>query len=171
MNISQFRKFIVRPTLHYIDLYSPAAENILIGSATHESAGLEYISQITNGSMNDLGPGIGPYQIEHDTHVDQFDNYLNFPGNKKLLDRVLMLRGGWPDEDHQLATNFTYATAIARVKYYRDAEPLPDAGDLNGLAWYWKRVFNTMAGAGTVEKFIADYRHYSANDGALIYAE
>lgn len=171
MNIAQFRIHVVRPTLRHLDLYSPAAENLLIGTAVHESGGLEYIDQITNSDPNNLGPAVSPYQIEDATRRDQYDNYLRYPSNEVLRGRVGSMLAVWPHHFHQLATNLAYATAIARIKYWRDAKPLPDASDLNGLAWYWKRVYNTMHGAGTPEKFISDFSHHNANDGALVWAE
>jgi len=39
--------------------------------------------------------------------------------------------------------------------------PLPDAGDLGGLARYWKRYFNTPKGAGTAAGFIESYRRFN----------
>ena len=53
-----------------------------------------------------------------------------------------------------------YAAAVCRVLYFRAPDPLPDAGDLDGLAKYWKRFFNTRDGAGTVAEFVSDYRRY-----------
>lgn len=56
---------------------------------------------------------------------------------------------------HNLITDLAYATAMARLVYYRRPEPLPEAHDLDGLARYWKAHFNTDLGAGTVEGFLS----------------
>ena len=63
-------------------------------------------------------------------------------------------------ESEQMVWNLAYATAMARVKYYRDSEPLPDASDIPALAAYWKRVFNTPLGKGTEEEFINNYNRF-----------
>ena len=39
-----------------------------------------------------------------------------------------------------------YATAVARLIYWRVPRPLPAASDLDGLAAYWKTHYNTAAG-------------------------
>ena len=57
--------------------------------------------------------------------------------------------------DDQLIWNLAYASAVARLIYYRRPEPLPRADDLPALAEYWKAHFNTAAGKGTPADFIA----------------
>ena len=49
-----------------------------------------------------------------------------------------------------------YGAAICRLCYYRAPGALPDEGDPEGQARYWKRYYNTPLGAGTVEKYIAE---------------
>jgi hypothetical protein len=66
---------------------------------------------------------------------------------------VAQLAGERPRHD-QLAWNLGYATAIARLVYYRRPEPLPHADDLAGLARYWKVHFNSHLGAGAPEDFL-----------------
>jgi len=52
----------------------------------------------------------------------------------------------------QLVHNLAYATAIARVIYWRRPEALPEAAA--GLAKYWKDHYNTHLGAGKEKDFI-----------------
>ena len=59
-----------------------------------------------------------------------------------------------------LVTNLSYATAIARIVYWRAPEPLPEHADIDGLAEYWKAHFNTIEGAGEAEDFVRLYRKH-----------
>ena len=152
MDASQFRVEVVRPVLVHLGFHSAAAENLLVGTALHESGGLRWLRQLGGG------PAFGIYQIEPSTHDDIWRNYLRF--RPRLNDRVARLAANEPTRPEQLITNLAYATAIARVHYLRVPAPLPDADDLGGLARYWKRHFNTPKGAGTVAGFIESYRRF-----------
>ncbi len=152
MDASQFRAEVVRPVLVHLGLHSAAAENLLVGTALHESGGLRWLRQLGGG------PAFGVYQIEPATHDDIWRNYLRF--RPRLNEQVARLAASEPTRPEQLVTNLAYATAIARVHYLRVPAPLPDAGDLGGLARYWKRHFNPAKGAGTAAAFIDPYRHF-----------
>ena len=52
--------------------------------------------------------------------------------------------------DENLATNLMYGAAVSRLCYYRKAEALPEAGDIEGQGQYWKAHYNTLLGKGTV---------------------
>ncbi len=139
----QFRRLVIRPALRAIGLCSPAAERLLLGTALTES-GLRRLHQVD-------GPALGIFQIEPATHADVWANYLAYREN--LASRVASLASEQPRLD-QLVWNLAYATAIARLIYYRRPEPLPAADDLAGLARYWKAHFNTALGAGSAEDFL-----------------
>lgn len=145
----QFRALIVRPTLERLGQYSPAAEALLLGTAVVES-GLTYLVQ--HGG----GPALGVYQVEPATHDDVFVNFLN--ARSRLREQVIATSQfksmvGTPPA-RQMVANLAYATAIARQVYWRQPEPLPAAGDIEGLARYWKDHFNTRAGAGRRVDFV-----------------
>ncbi len=153
LDVKQFREYVVRPTLKYLDPeipYSVAAENLLIGTAVHESQ-LTYLHQLGGG------PACGLFQIEPATELDNWDNYLQYRDD--LQDKVNDLRGLL---DLDLTANLPYQVAMARVKYWRSPVSLPQAGDIVGLANIWKQVYNTPLGAGTVEQFIDHYPGVSA---------
>ena len=155
----QIREYIIRPTLREMDLWSQAAENLLAGTAAHESNGFRAIHQYGSG------PALSWYQIEPATHDDLWLNTM--PGLRRRLPRaVLVLEGmiarryqGTPPSEY-LLHNLVYATAICRLLYWRAPGALPDAADLAGLAAYWKRYYNTAAGAGVESDWLDAYAKY-----------
>jgi hypothetical protein len=163
MNVIQFRRFVIDPVLHTLDLHSPAAVALMLGTAIHESGGLSYLDQITGrggaAADDELGPAIGFYQMEPATHDDLFENFLRFPKRKQLLDLVLQYRAPMPGKHKQLL-NPIYATAVARAQYYRARPPLPAAGDWEGIAGYWKEHWNTPAGKGTTSEFLTNWHRF-----------
>lgn len=153
LNVPQLREYVIRPTLIHLGLYSPAAENLLIGTALQESH-LTYIDQLAPGP----GPAYGLCQMERATHDDIWEHYLRF--NPALKVRVEQMIAPWPsDRLFQMHTNNGYAFGMARVHYLRVPAPLPAADDVVGLARYWKRYYNTLKGKGTVDEFVENYRH------------
>jgi len=160
LDVKQFRELVVRPTLEQIDLWSEAAENLVVGTAVQESR-LCFLKQKGGG------PALGVYQPEPATHADVWVNFLRFRSGlarkvKALAPSNGMLVGSPPPHPShtQLITNLAYATAICRVIYYRRPEPLPAADDIPGLAAYWKQHYNTPRGAGTAMEWEDNYRRY-----------
>ncbi len=152
MIVSQFRGWIIRPVLIKLGMYSEAAENLLVGTALHESAAFKYIAQYPTG------PAKGYYQMEPATLRDLYDNYLVYRREHcDIMDsfkiEVLGLEGN-------LAANPTYATAAARLQYWRVKEPLPKADDIEGLARYYKKYWNTEAGKATPQQFVDAYKKH-----------
>lgn len=155
--VEQFRVFIVQPTLHYLGNHSPAAEELLMGTVAQESH-FKFLDQLDRDGEMFLGPAIGFYQMEQLTHDDIWENFLKY--HQDLAAKILRLKGDLPAELHPLLGNLYYATAMARVLYYRQKEELPAATDLQGLAHYWKRYYNTTSGAGTVDQFVKNYKQH-----------
>ena len=151
MITKHFRNYIIRPTLKAMDMWTPTAENLLLGTAIHESGGLEKIKQDGNG------PALGYYQMEPDTLDDLYENYLRFrPNKKKLLDQFKIQA---LSNKINLRGNQLFATAAARLQYYRVPEAIPEA--IYSQAAYWKKYWNTEKGAGTVQKYMGDWNHWS----------
>lgn len=148
IDAKQLKLYVIVPTLARLGLYSDAAVNLLLGTCAQESQMGTYLKQIN-------GPALGIYQVEPATHKDIFDNYLKYKPD--LLGIVLSL-GTY--NDNSLITNLAYATAVARIKYLRAPDKLPDDNDVTGLANYWKKYYNTPLGAGQPQEFINNYRKY-----------
>ena len=147
ISIPQFRELILKPALTVVDAYSPAAEELVLGTALQESR-LEFIKQLGGG------PALGLFQMEPNTHEDIWVNYLAY--NDELADKVKSLAAPTTANHpsaNELIGNMWYAAAMCRVHYRRVPEALPAAGDVPGMAAYWKEYYNTYLGAGTEEEY------------------
>ena len=156
MDALEFLTETVRPVLQDMGLYSPTAEKLLLMTACHESMGFRYKVQMGGG------PARSYYQIEPETALkDLYDTY--FPHRP---DRAALLERFTPDDTPpaEALMNDRYATAAARLIYARRPEALPEFNDDEGLAHYWKEFWNTALGAGTIEKFLADWARYKPAD-------
>lgn len=150
INARDLRKFIIKPALVAIDLYSPEAEELVLATAIHESEMGFYLHQVE-------GPALGIYQMEPQTYVDCYDNFLKF--NPRLLDKILSyLKYSELPEPARLISDLSLATIMCRIKYFRAPARLPsNINDIYGLAHYWKQYYNTELGSGTVDKFVKSY--------------
>ena len=63
----------------------------------------------------------------------------------------------WTQSSWEDLTKPLYSGLAARLFLVKIPAPIPS--DLPGQAAYWKRYYNTVAGKGTVEKFIEDVQH------------
>lgn len=151
MDARQLRKEVIAPVLDVLGLWSRAAENLLLGTAAVESQLGHYLRQKGGG------PALGIYQMEPATHNDLIVNYLDHPKRFALKESVFSwaVSRGLASE---MVWNLAYATAMARVHYYRVPEALPNAEDVAGMASYWKAHYNTHLGAGTAAKFVSAYQ-------------
>ena len=159
MNVCHFKTHIIEPTLHAIGMHSESAVQILLGTAAKESMGFQYLKQLGGG------PALGLYQIEPDTLAGTYEHYLKFRSELKAQVNALIGLPGAQNYDpvymqRQLICNLDYATAIARIKYYRADGPLPAADDITGMAAYWKKNYNTPGGLGTEQEWIDFYNKY-----------
>ena len=151
INPKDLKKHIIEPTLEYLNMYSDSAVNLILGTAAVESDLGYYLRQ--KGSEGDTG-AFGIYQMELATCDDIYDNYLKYrPELKSSIDSILT----FAELGEPLIYNLQYATAMARVHYYRVPAPLPDPDDKVGLANYWKDHYNSHLGKGTPEKFLEKY--------------
>jgi len=137
----QFRDLVTR-VLKGARLYSPAAVNLLLGTAAQESQFGTYLRQLGKGEA------LSAFQIEE----------ITFRDLRSRMDDICPTIRDW--NFLQLEWDLRAAIVVARLKYRSIPAPLPAADNLPGLAAYWKQWYNTPLGAGTVEQFVRNYRKY-----------
>jgi hypothetical protein len=150
VDIDQFRLYVVRPALQRIDLWSLAAENLVLGTGLIES-GLEFVDQIDFNKRP--GPAYGLFQMEQPTYDDIWDNFLS---SRPMLSAKLKSMAGFdelvrPPVSELWGNNF-FSAAMCRVHYLRVPAPLPAPIDADAMAVYWKRYYNTPLGKGSESK-------------------
>lgn len=142
----------MRPSLLSIDLWSKSAENLLLLTALVESE-LTYLKQVPKG------PALGVFQIERKT----FNDILTYLERKKSLSEKI-LRACNLDSlittDKRFIGNLAYQCIIARVFYLRFEEALPDYNDVEGLATYHKKYYNTHLGKADINESIKTFEKY-----------
>ena len=149
IDVYQFRKYLLEPVLDQMELHSDAAVELLLGTAIQES-NLTFLRQLGDG------PALGVFQMEPATHDDIWENYLlHRPELAARVARTTRYPGIGMAAD--MVGNFWYATAMARIHYLRVPKALPEPGDVEGMAHYWKDYYNTLLGAGTVDEYIENW--------------
>lgn len=151
MRHEDLREYVIRPVLEDMKMHTEAAENILVMIAAHESHMGTYLKQTK-------GPACGIYQIEPRTEQDVWDTYLTKHGSRHL-DKVERYKARTSSKLN-LCANLPYQTALARIILWRISEPLPAANDLEGLARYAKKHWNTEGGAATWEDYLQAYLRF-----------
>ena len=133
-----FQYSIIQPTLRHLGLWSLAANELLLGTALIES-NLIHRRQLG-------GRARGFFQMEPATHNDIWENFLKY--RAQVGDRVKqLLTSERDDKIVELEVNDKYACAMARVHYLRVSAPPPQAGDVAGMAAYWKNLLQYTAGS------------------------
>ncbi len=151
---------IIRCTLQQLDMYTPAAEELLIGTAAHESHLGHWLMQYPHG------PARGLYQMEPATEADIWNKYLHY--RPERAEKITRLTGVTKPSILNLQFNPIYSTAMARLHYRRVSDPLPAADDLTALAHYWDQHYNCNPHKGFPDQFIADYRRLVVADPRVV---
>ena len=126
-------------------LYSEDAVDLVYKTGNAET-GYRHLKQMGGG------PAIGFWQVEPATLIDIIDNYVKYrPG---LAEGLKSLGFNKSDMETRVMSNIALQAVFCRLKYKRDKYPLPKANDLKEQAEYWKRVYNTHLGKGTVKHFM-----------------
>jgi hypothetical protein len=156
IDFNQFKEHVVIPTLKYLDSeipYSEEAVDLLMLTCAHESTGGTYLRQ---KGMTGTEGAFGVYQMELHTEWDIECNFLTFRKKlEELIEDISSVPVGEP-----LITNLAYATAMARVHYWRVPEALPSKDDtryMSKLGIYAKKYYNTPLGKATSSKYVTDY--------------
>tara|TARA_Y100000593_G_scaffold42438_1_gene81295 strand:- start:2535 stop:3005 length:471 start_codon:yes stop_codon:yes gene_type:complete len=141
-------KEIVEHALYKIDCYSDDALALVVRTGMAESG---YRALKGYGEGN---PAIGFWQIEPATLYDMMMNYLNY--RKKYRDALEGLGMEFRGDDIEISviSNMAVQAALCRLHYRRDRNPIPSWDDIEAQGLYWKRVYNTPKGRGTVKHFV-----------------
>lgn len=131
--------------------YSKDAEELLLLTAAQESHLGGYIKQVE-------GPALGIFQMEPRTDQDIHENFL--PHNPPLLSRVCDFIPKGFGRIEGLQWDLGYQIVMARMQYWRQSEPLPPYKEVERMAQYWKKWYNTEAGKGTVEEAVSNYKKF-----------
>jgi hypothetical protein len=140
---------LIKSTLLPLNLYSPAAEELLMATCAQESLMGKYRHQVN-------GPAIGIFQMEPGDFNDIWQNFLKY--QSRLGDEIAALASTQPPRPIEMQDNDPFAIAMARVHYYRVPHPLPDPSNLEALWTYYKTYYNSMLGAATREQFVTNYK-------------
>lgn len=160
MDPADFLTGVIRPTLEVLHKehpeirYDESVEELLLGTAVHESMGLECLFQRGGG------PALGLYQIEPETHESIWDHYLKYRQGLASTVRGFASQHTFTRSNNylnnELVTNLAYATVIARLVYLPIPKKIPN--DLQGRAEYWDRYYNRNPLHGTPQEFVDNYR-------------
>ncbi|AZE06595.1 hypothetical protein [Pseudomonas chlororaphis] len=130
---SELCRYVIRPTLIYLGNHSRTAESLLLGIAASQSA--------LGSALHDRR-GHGLYRIAEPRHQALWDHYLALDPERASLVRGLASQHAFLSSPHlELTVNLRYATAIAWLLVEEQNTPLPEAGDLLGMARIWKQIF------------------------------
>ncbi|MEQ8803953.1 hypothetical protein [Haliea sp.] len=105
------REQVIRPTLKYLGVWTPASEDFLLQSA---------VSAPELGLFSARNTGLGLFHITAAQHRDIWDRYLAFrPDMASRVRGLASQRAFLSDPDSELQTNLSYCTAIAWLLYQR----------------------------------------------------
>ena len=137
-------KEIVEETLYRLDMYSDDALELVMNTGWAES-GYRALRQLN-------GPAIGFWQVEMATVQDTLDKYVAY--RPHIEDKLASLGLDEENLEFSILSNISLQAAFCRLKYRRDSQPIPPWDNLKDQANYWKRVYNTSLGKGTIEHFL-----------------
>ena len=152
----ELRILVIRPTLQHlgeIGVQVDAAENLLLGTAAQES-GLGFHLKLSRTQ------GLGIYRISPRTHTNIWDKYLVDSPELASAVRGLASQQEFLSNPHaELATNLSYATAIAWMVFKRADKALPAANDVQGLGEYLALHYHHRPKA-SAEEFVRNYKRF-----------
>jgi len=141
----EYLSMVVEAGLYVIQhTINPDAKELILGTIAIESDFGQYRMQINGGAL-------GICQIERPTFEwlkEKYQEKLPFIRPIHFIDL----------EDNDLAS-----VIFCRLKYLSIPYALPSGSDVELMAAYWKRWYNTYEGAGKKEDFIKRYNRHVNN--------
>ena len=158
MNKNQLRK-LIKDVLEEFELYSRDAEELLMLTCAVESNLGHYIEQLNNG------PAMGIFQCEPLTLEDVMKYIFKKGASSGNWNRISHFTHNLDSDlpkNSQLVfkSNLLLQILIARIHYIRFPEAIPSYTDIQRLAEYWKKYYNTSLGKGTVEGALNAYKRF-----------
>ena len=136
---------IIKLALKHLDLDSEDARSLIYATGKAES---DYKTLQQYGG----GPALGFFQMEPNTAIDIWDNYVMY--RPKYRDKLYALGFDEGALEFCLLSNIGLQAALCRLHYRRVPSALPKANNLEAQAKYWKSFYNTEKGKGTIEHFM-----------------
>ena len=156
----ELSNLVIRPALNHLGEPNDRvqiAEKLLLGTAAQES-GLGFHLKETRTH------GLGIYRITPKTHINVWDKFLVHQPDLASAVRGLASQQEFLVNPHaELATNLSYATAIAWMIYRRADKALPEGGNIESLGRYWARYYHHKPKASANE-FVQNYKRYVDNN-------
>ena len=155
INPKDLLELVCIPACKQLNMLSMDALGLMMGTGAIESAlGGALIQRTAQGNIV-TGGGLGWLQMQPNAHDDCWNVVIRptigRPGNFSKL---------FPYQDAPaslMCTDLLYAAMMCRAQYSRFAEPLPAYTDSVAVYNYYKKYWNTGAGASTLEKWTAVY--------------
>ena len=164
---NDLRDAIIRPTLALLGEWSPSAENLLMGTAAHES-------QLGFHLHGDTRNGLGLYRISATTHTQIWDKFLIHDPELASTLRGLASQQQFLKSPHnELIVNLAYATGVAWMVYKRHKLTLLDNLSVRELAQSWFSYYCTRDNQTdqTIHKNIAEIDNFIQNYHTLVLRE
>lgn len=153
---SQFKEYIVKPSVSALGL--PNADDaiqLLLMTCAQETDFGHYLLQKQIGYSG----GVGIYQMESFNYHAIWDNMVQpYPAMRQKVKQYF----GYDVKPmiQRMVSDLGLATMMARLFYARIEEPLPKLVNVNAMAAYYKKYWNTDKGAATIEQVLANYHKY-----------
>jgi hypothetical protein len=155
----ELRAYVIAPCLEHLGEWSKSAENLLLGTAALES-GMGF--HLQTGEQK----GVGLFQILPSLHTEIWDHFLVSDADLASKVRGLASQREFLVHPHaELATNLSYATAIAWMIYKYHQTHLPEANDTEGLAKAWAEGYHSKINntEPSCSLFVSAYQQYVDN--------
>jgi len=152
LDLEHLIKYIIKPSLKQVDMYSVEAEQLLLTTGQVESS-YKYVHQIGGG------PALGLWQMEPATYESIFNDYLAYRSDlKKQVLSACCYKSIPPAEE--IMYNMKFAVIMSRIKYYWVPYALPEFNDIEGQAHYWSKYYNGNPVTGDPNKYINAYNQH-----------
>ena len=154
MDVNQLKNYVIIPSISAIGMYSVEAVQLLLMTCATETHLGQYIKQANLG-YNDGAFGI--YQQQALSYNELYDNLITPSQSMTAKMRLYLNYVGKPPVQ-RLMTDCALATIMARMFYHNIPEPIPEATNVEALAYYYKKYYNTEMGKAKVPEVITAYK-------------